>query len=85
MFLNTFTINELIRKMYRKESCSSDCCFFPKRKISSLVLCLLEDFGKLLNEPLPSLLKSFNTSTLSVSDGDAAKAVFLLEKLQLII
>lgn len=69
-----FTIKELLGKCTEKKVAHLVVAFFPTRKINSLVLCLLEDFGKLLNEPLPSLLKSFNTSTLSVSGGDVAKA-----------
>lgn len=47
---------------------------FSTRNIRSLVPSLLEDFGKLLNESVPSLLMNFNTSPLHLSGGDEARA-----------
>jgi len=57
-----------------KENCSSGCCFFSMRNIRSLAPSLLEDFGKWLNESVPSLLISFNTSPLILSGEDEARA-----------
>lgn len=56
-----------------KESGCSGCYIFSMRNTRSLVPSLLEDFGKLLNDSVPSLLISFNTSPL-LSGGDEARA-----------
>lgn len=55
---------------------------FSTKSIRSLVTCLLKDFGKLLNESVPGLLKSFNASPLLLG-GDEARVVVFVEKWQL--